>query len=288
MAFTRRIIDLTFQLGQGNFGADGQDTVTLKGLRCSANIACAGIGYAKADIQVWGMTLDLMNRLMVTQKFWAGNRLPNRVIVSAGDESGVAVCFAGNIWDAWIDARQPPDVAFFVSADSGAFDFARTIPPTSYKGSADAALILSGIAAQIGYSFENSGVTATLTNPYKPGSPKSQIESICHDIGCNFTVDEATKVLAVWPKQGARDGENVRVAADTGLVGYPSFTQSGLQLTSLFNPSIRFGGNISVSSQLESANGTWPVMGLGHRLDSNLPGGEWFTDIECIYPGTAA
>jgi hypothetical protein len=284
MSFSKRIINLQFQLGQGDFGEAGTDTVTLEGLRCSVNIIRAGLGFSRADIQIWGMKLELMNKLTVTQKFFFENTRYNQVVVSAGDEDGgVAMCFGGTIREAWADGRQPPDVMFHVSADSGQFALNKPVPPVSFKGSVDAALVLSGIAAQMGYQFENGGITGTLSNPYKPGTPRTQLESVCRDIDCLHEVDEANMVVAVWPKRKSRGGEAVRIAPDSGLVAYPSFTQSGIQFTTLYNPSLAFGRPIRMESQFTPANGQWVVSALQHRLEANIPGGQWFTDVECNY-----
>ena len=283
MAFTHRVIKLKFKLGSGVFNSGSDDTVEIEGLRCSANIVHQGIGYAEADVQVWGMPLELMNKLTVLNKVRFEQQVNNQLIIEAGDENGTAMCFGGAVWEAWADGRQAPDVVFHVSANSGLFVLSQSIPPTSYKGSVDAAFVISGIAQQMGYAFENSGVTGRLTDPYKPGSPKSQIESVCNDVNCAWTVDDANKVVAIWPKDGARDGDVLTISKDTGLVGYPSFTQAGIQFTTLFNPSLEFGRKIKMESQFQTANGQWQVYGLAHRLESNLPGGEWFTDVECMY-----
>lgn len=284
MTFSRRIINLQFQLGQGDFGEAGTDTVTLEGLRCSASIIRAGLGFSRADIQIWGMSLDLMNKLTVTQKFFFENTRYNQVIVSAGDEdAGVAMCFGGTVQEAWADGRQAPDIMFHVSAHSGQFALSKSVPPVSFKGSVDAALVLSSIAQRMGYQFENGGITGTLSNPYKPGTPRAQLESVCRDIDCMLEVDEATQTVAVWPKRGSRGGEVIRIAPDSGLVSYPSFTQSGIQFTTLYNPSIAFGRPIRMESQFTAANGQWNVSALQHRLDANIPGGQWFTDVECNY-----
>lgn len=284
MAFSKRKISLQFQLGQGDFGEAGMDTVTLDDLRCSVNIVRAGIGYAQADITVYGMKLDLMNKLTVTQKFFFENQRYNQVIVSAGDEqSGMAMCFGGTIMEAWADGRQAPDVAFHVSAQSGAFELMKPVRPVSFRGSVDAALMLSGIAEQMGYSFENSGVTATLVDPYKPGSAKSQIASICRDIDCLSDVDDSTKIVAVWPKGKARGAQAVLISKDTGLVSYPSYTQSGVQFSSIYNPNIVFGAALQLESQFTPASGQWAAYHIAHRLESEVPNGQWFTDVECNY-----
>lgn len=284
MALSKRKISLQFQLGQGDFGENGADTVMLDGLRCSVNIVRAGIGYAQADVMVYGMKLDLMNRLTVTQKFFFENQRYNQVIISAGDDqSGMAMCFGGIIQEAWADGREAPDVAFYVSAQTGMFELMKPVPPISFKGPVDAALMLSGIAEQMGYSFENSGVTAVLNDPYKPGTPKTQIASICRDIDCESDIDDAAKVIAVWPKGKTRGSQSVRIASDSGLIGYPSFTQGGIQFSCLYNPSLVFGAPVQLESQFSAANGQWKVYQLAHRLDSQVPGGQWFTDVECSY-----
>lgn len=285
MTFARRIINLQFQLGQGDFGAAGSDTVTLEGLRCSVDIVRAGIAFSQAQIRVWGMSLDLMKRLTVTQQFYIEQRVNNRVIVEVGDETGVGTCFVGTIWEAWVDARNAPDVSFNVGATSSLLKTSRPVPPLSFKGGVDIGLAVQTIADQLGYDFENSGVVATLQNPYKPGTLRAQLESLCRDVGCSYDVDENNRVVAIWPKNGKRGGEVVRVAPDSGLVGYPSFTQGGIAFTTLYNPNITFGRNIRMESIVPAANGEWTVMGLAHRLETNIPGGQWFTDVECYYPG---
>lgn len=279
MSFEKRTIALTFQLGAGDFGAAGQDTVTLEGLRCSVNVVHDGIQFARADVQVWGMSLDLMNKLTVTQKFFFEQRPYNSMRISAGG----AVCFSGGIMEAWADGRQQPDVMFHVSAASGLVDLAQTIPPTSYSGAVDVGTVVSQIAEQIGYGFENGGVNATLNTPYKPGSPKSQIEAICRDVDCNWTVDDVAKVVAIWPKNGARAGEAITISTDTGLIGYPAFTQGGLQFSTLYRPDIDYGRLVRVTTPFSAANGQWTVRALAHRLESNVPNGQWFTDIETSY-----
>lgn len=284
MAFSKRKISLQFQLGQGDFGEAGVDTVTLDDLRCSVNIVRAGILYAQADITVYGMNLDLMNKLTVNQKFRFETQRRNQVIISAGDENaGMAMCFGGTIMEAYADGRQAPDMAFRVSAQSGQFELLKPVRPVSFRGSVDAALVLSGIAEQMGYTFENSGVTATLVDPYKPGSAKSQITSICRDIDCLSDVDDSTRVVAVWPKDKARGAQAVVISKDTGLVGYPSYTQGGVQFTSIYNPNIVFGAALQLESQFTPATGQWAAYHIAHRLESEVPNGQWFTDIECNY-----
>lgn len=281
--FSRRIIELTFMLGEGDFGEAGMDTVTLSGLRCSANITKAGgVSMSNLDLRVWGMSLDQMNKLTVLNKLAYPQQRFNTVVVSAGDEdSGLSVVFQGTIQEAWADGRDAPDMMFHVAAFSGLFESIKAVPPTSFKGTVDVATVVAGIAQQMGLSLENSGVTGKIADPYLPGALGSQLRSIARAAHISYHIDTTDQTLAIWPQGKSRDGELVEVSAASGMVGYPAFTQNGVQLVTLYNPSLVFGRSIVVKSQLTAANGTWVIASVSHNLDSDLPGGQWFTEIEC-------
>jgi len=288
--FKKRRISLVFQLGEGRGefgepqpGRKPQDTITIEGLRCSVNVIHDGLQFARADVQVWGMPLDLMNKLTVTQKFFFEQPSYNSMRIMAGDESSMAVCFSGGIMEAWADGRQQPDIMFHVTAATGLVEMVQVIPPTSYNGPVDVGTMVKHIADQLGYGFENSGVKAILNSPYKPGSPKSQVASICRDVDCEWTVDDVNNVIAIWPKKKHRRGEPTVISAKTGLIGYPAYTQGGLQFSTLYNPALDFAKTVRVSTPFTPANGLWKVSGLSHRLESNVPDGQWFTDVETSY-----
>lgn len=283
MTFKHRVVKVIVELSSDGFDADGNNRVEIEGVRCSADIMYAGLVGAKAQIRLWGLSLALMNKLTVTRQFFIQQRKPNRLTIEAGDDNQTSVCFRGGILEAWVDASQPPDVSFLITAASGLVDLAKPVAPTSYKGSVSAELLLSKLVEQMGYALENSGVKGVLQNPYKPGSLRSQIESVCRDVNCDFLIDETNKIVAIWPQGEARGGKVVKMSSSTGMVGYPSFSQAGVRMTSLYNPEIEFGRRLQVESQLLAANGTWKVYGLAHRLEAEMPNGSWFTDIECTY-----
>lgn len=283
MSFKHRVVKCIVELSSGTFDSNANDRVEIKDVRCSADIMHAGLVGAKAQVRIWGLSLDLMHRLTVNRQFFLQKRKPHRLIVEAGDDDLTSVCFRGGIFEAWVDASQPPDVSFIITAASGLVDLATPVQPTSFKGSVSAALVLTKLAEQMGYTVENSGVSGMLQNPYKPGSLRAQIEGVCRDVGCDYVIDESHQVVAIWPKDSARGGKVVQMSKKTGMVGYPSFSQAGVRMTSLYNPEIEFGRRLQVESQLQAANGTWKVYGLAHRLEAEMPNGSWFTDVECTY-----
>lgn len=64
------------------------------------------------------------------------------------------------------------------------------------------------------------------------------------------------------------------------MVGYPAFTQSGIIVATLFVPTLKRGGQITVQSDLAPACGTWWINNLTYDLESMVPGGKWFAVIE--------
>src|SRR5215469_2394983 len=81
-----RKIDVTFEVGEGPFGAGpGKQTVTLRGLRCSATIERAGVtAQGKCSLRIWGMAFSLMQKLSTYGQVYTAQRSFN-LIVEAGD-----------------------------------------------------------------------------------------------------------------------------------------------------------------------------------------------------------
>lgn len=286
MSYARRRIDLKFQLGKGNFGDSGFDTVDLTGLRVSAHISKAGgVSLSSLDMRVYGMSLSTMNQLSTLGKPLVDGR-NNTVTLSAGDdESGMAVVFTGTIQQAWSDMTNAPEGSLTVSAFSGILDALKPLPPSSFKGQADASVIVAGLASQMGYNFENGGVTVQLANPYYPGTGRQQLESVARAGPFNFFIDDTTNTLAIWPIGGVRGAQVPLISPETGLIGYPAHTDQGISLTTLYNRAITFGANVQVQSSLTPACGLWTVFKVDHSLESETPGGKWFTSCECNLPG---
>ncbi len=286
MSLVRRHITVRFQLGTGSFGETGSDTIEITGLRASASIVKAGgVSMSQLDLRVFGMSLDVMNKLTILGKPLVDGR-NNKVTVMAGDEeAGMAVVFVGTISEAWIDTRNVPEVSFIVTAFTGIIDALTPIPATSFTGSVDVALVVSGLAQQGGYAFENSGVTAQIANPYLAGTMLDQLQQVARAGNFNCIIDDET--IAIWPAGGARDALVPLLSPETGLIGYPMRTENGISLATLFNPSITFGAQVQVESALTPANGGWTVFSVTHDLESETVNGKWFTRMECSILGQA-
>jgi len=287
--FVERQLRASFTLGEGSFGDSGQNTVTVDGLRMSARIRLnGGVGMSQLDLRIWGMPLDVVRQLTVLNKLAFEQERNNTITLFAGDKgSTLSAVFSGTIKEAWADASSPPELLFIVSAFTGGLDIVKPVPPTSYRGTVDISTILSGIGQLMTppRALENSGVVHAFENIYLPGTPVQQIRAVCQAARCNCVMDE--QVIAIWPAGQTRGEQVLDVSAETGLIGYPQFTQNGLAFRMIYNPNLLFGQQVNVTSTLSAATGSWAIISVGHDLDSLVYGGEWSTAVECGLYGHA-
>jgi hypothetical protein len=294
MTFVQRTIDVVFTLGNtvngnpNNFkeNINGANTVRLSGLRVSAKITRAGFPQlSHAQLAIYGMTKSLMDQLSTLGMQIQLVNLRNIVTVLAGDAvNGQSIVFIGTITQAWGDYSAQPEVPFYVEADTALGIANSQIPFTSFKGSADAVVILSGLANQAGLHFENNGVSGIrVYNPYYYGSPLDQIKKCKQAIEgqVGITVDDTTSTLAIWPKNGSRNGVPPLISPGSGMVGYPNYNANGISLKTIFNPSVGFMKKINVQSSLgDAANGEFVVYGIDHDLESQVFNGQWFSVLQ--------
>lgn len=283
MPLIHRALDFSIQLGKGSFGESGFDTVDLSGHRASAVITKNGIpAMNSATIRIYGMTLSMMNQLSRIGTVPTAIR-DNIVTIKAGSGGqDMALAFAGGIKEAWTDFVGAPDVAFNITAFTGLLGQMKKSLPSSYTGSTDVATIMGDLAKKMGYTLENNNVQVKLSNPYLPGTARMQAIATADAADIYVVFDDDKHIMAILPKTGSRQGTAPLIAPPPagGMIGYPSYVGPGqIGLRTVYNPSIRFMGNVQVQSSVTPANGQWRVTSLVHNLESEVPNGSWYSDI---------
>lgn len=277
MTFKARVIDVAFNLAEGEFGDSLGNEILYSGLRCEASINnIAGDSLNSLQLRVYGMSESVMGKLSTLGMIPTITR-KNIVTVFAGDDSsGRAQVFQGSMSNAWADYRGAPDVSFNVEAYAGYYEQVKAIPVNSYSGSTDVATIIQGLAKSIGYSFRNNGVTAKLASPYLAGSAVTQIKDCANHAGINYDISNGA--VEIWPSGGTRDDVSLVLSPQTGLVGYPVFSAVGINVQAEFNTDIAIGRHITVQSSIPQACGNdWYCKISHHEISSMSPGGPWFT-----------
>lgn len=285
MSLIERKITVTLEYGTGPDGlGPPEEPSRIEGHRVSATVRIAGgASMGSADVRIYGLSLSLMNKFSTVGKLPLAIRR-NILTIEAGDEqSGMSQIFKGTIQAAWADMLGAPEVAFQIQAFSGLVEAMTIIPGTSYPGGFDVAAAMQKLAGQMQLDFENNGVQVTLPKSYFPGAARDQAATIARDANINWVIENGT--LAIWPKGGARGGTQPRLAADSGMVGYPTYTGTGIVATTLFNPNIRFGATVEVDTILLPAKGIWNVLTLVHDIEALVAGGKWFTQVQLTPPG---
>jgi hypothetical protein len=284
MTFVKRQIQVTISLGTGQFGDTMGPNVTLSGLRAKATVVSYnGDAQGQLQLRLYGLPLQMINQLTTIGPVMQERR-NNRILVAAGDEGGaMSTVYQGSIDSAFGEFQGAPDVVFNITALAAALQAVKPVNAVSYRGATDVATIMQSLAATMGFAFENNGVQAQLSSPYFSGTAYQQAKSCAKAANIYFTIDRGT--LAIWPKTGARASNPIPVSAATGMVGYPVFSGNGIVLTMQFNPDLALGGRVDVTSSLTVANGIWNVFSVVHELESETPGGTWYSQVQCYRIG---
>ncbi|MBB0026832.1 baseplate hub protein [Ralstonia pickettii] len=281
MSFTRKRIDVTLSLGTGTFGEGDANTVTLTGLRVHAIIqATYGDAMPAAHVRIFGLTLQMLNELTSVGLINSGVRFKNTMLLAAGDdETGLSSIYNGTINESWANLDGMPESCLEIIGVAGLAASLKPVGALSVQGQADVATIMQSLATQMGFAFENNGVQVQLSNPYFPGTALAQAKACARAADISMTIDRGT--LAIWPKFGFRaDPEGPPlISPATGMRGYPRYSSNGVEVSTLFNPQIKPGGQIEIQSQLQMACGKWLVSNATHILESETPNGQWFTGI---------
>jgi hypothetical protein len=280
MPFTQKLLSFTFDLANG-------DHVAVSGLRASVTVTMGGqVDMGGMACSIYGLTPSLTNQLSTL-----GQLIPevrrNFVTVSAGDKStGLSTVYQGVIFTGVADYASMPNNAFRIGSPTGGYQSVQPIPPTTIKGAADVATIMSGLAQQANLHFENNGVQQQFFDPYFPGAVKEQIQRVADKANINCTIDPSTNTLVIWPRGTPRGSLIPLISPDTGMIDYPTWDASGTaEVATVYNASIRYGTRVQIQSSLPAANKQWDVINLTHELESMVPGGAWRTRLRMVAPG---
>lgn len=276
-----RRIRLTFRLTSGSFSREGEpDTVTYDGARIQAQIsAMGGYEFAQCRLHVYGLAQDVMERLSIIQNGLFDIQR-NTVLIEAGDQDGnLTAIFLGAMITAAPEYNGAPDVPFIIEAMSGVIGTLQTSQPRSWRGAVPVATIMQTLAEELGAALENNGVTATVTDMSLGGTTLEKVQNLAFASGTQFWYLPEINTLAIAPRGGGRNADPVRIAPDSGLVGWPTRIQTGgVSFTMLFNPYVQHGAPVTLDTSVASCRGTWYISSMTHRLDSETPGGAWHTD----------
>lgn len=283
MAFVERNIKLVFIKTAGAFTSSGLNQMTVTGLRVQCNIInVGGVTMGQAQLRVYGLTKDHIEDLSALNGGFMMIRSIRLDIYASDDNGGFNLVFSGQIMLSQIDMNNAPESALTIIANAGILQVVAPAEPTSYPVQVSHLVVLADIATRMGMDFEPNGPPVMFASTYLYGSLWEQAQRCADAAGANMTIE--LNKLIVWPRQRLRDKQNgggvPLISPATGLVGYPTYSDMGIRIKTLFNPFIRLAQLVTVESSLAFANGSWGAYYVQHELESQMPNGKWFTTFQ--------
>lgn len=279
-SFTKKAIETRITLRAGSFDGKGNQK-TIRGLGSDVTIDKAGLpDKNKCTVKIYNMLYADMEQLAALGPD-SKEKHKNLITVCAGDDDNtdLPIAFAGEIDSITADFSSAPDIVTVIKASTGSYPSLMANKPMSVKGNAPVADVIGSLASQCGYSFRNEGVTTQLRNSVLNGSPLAQAYQAADEAGADLILDDNEMILL--PRESRRQGLAVYLSPETGLLGYPSFTDKGIRLKAVYNPNFRFNGLLEVSSIVPRATGTWKINKITHTLTAyRASSGSWHTDLE--------
>ena len=277
--FTKKKIRLEITLQYGKFG-NGTNTVTIEDLPISVSIKKEGFpSMNTAKIFVTGLSSDLMEALtFLNYRVLTINR--NYISIYAGDDSGMSLVFSGEISLAKPNFNNAPSVRMEFEAFTGYSSRVVAAPPLSIKGNIPVSDICAKIASEMGFTFVNDGVDKIAKNPRLSGSNMNKLINLAKDYNIGITVDDGS--VRIFNK-GSSERIMLSVSDENGLIGYPSFEQNGISCSVEYTPNVRLWDKFEIKTVLSKASGEWFIQSIEHRLDANIQGGLWQTDLKGSY-----
>ncbi|GBQ07268.1 hypothetical protein [Saccharibacter floricola] len=328
-SFTRKQLIVTFDV----VNQDGShDSLTLaENHRIRATISHAGMSIgSELALTIEGMSPDKIARLSYLKNTpnvinpTLRNQSSSTVTVRAGTYgTALPIAFHGMVWESYASFNGGSST-FTVKALT-VVALAKVIPPAlSYRGPRTVSSIFQDICTGAGITLVDHGgwdTYGTLYNHYVEGTKLDQIEGTLEATGGTYdfvpivrTEDHervsVSGTLHIWGPnyngtQGKPQPSAPLISSQSGMVGYPNYSATGLTFSCLFRQDIAFYVPLQVSSQQMPAgwqevgttgknqqgqtlripskpyDGLWLPIYVSHDLSAEVPNGPWFTTAEC-------
>lgn len=281
--FSVKTVRITIQLRKGEFD-NGGNTVIIEGLPVSVTVTKQG-GEAKnkASVTVDNLKLETATQL-TTLAFKRLETYNNVIQIDAGSQGAeLSTIFIGEITSA-VPVMSDSKLLLKIEALAGYYPALIPSTPTSVQENTTVEKLMKQFADEAGYSFENKGITASIANSVFIGSPVEKAKTLARQADVDLLIDD--NKFTIQPFEAPKDGQIPLLSRSTGLIGYPSFSNEGINCKSVFNDKLKVGGYFKLESILPHASGEWQITKVEHRLEAYTPNsGTWESDVTGVLPG---
>lgn len=286
MSFTKHDIRVDFELANGAFSSTEFDSVSITGLAVSAQIQAAAMGFSQANIAVFGLHKDIIERLTTLRADPKGNAYQgNKIRLTLNDEGDKeTVLFQGNIILAMPDFNRAPDIPVMFSA-SPLYGAQLTVPAgINFPSGARVSQVMKRLATEAGFLFKNNGVPDSVTlNDYSlNGDLKAMMVKVANAANVDLAMDEQVGAVIISPRGAPLIGfDDILISRETGMIRYPMPIDYGCLVSCLFSPRFRMHHPVEIKCpELPIVNGKAVIASVMHKLDTNIPSGQWISDLK--------
>ena len=281
--FSVKTVRITIQLRKGEFD-NGGNTVIIEGLPVSVTVTKQG-GEAKnkASVTVDNLKLETATQL-TTLAFKRLETYNNVIQIDAGSQGAeLSTIFIGEITSA-VPVMGDNKLSLKIEALAGYYPALIPSTPTSVQENTTVEKLMKQFADEAGYSFENKGITASIANSVFVGSPVEKAKTLARQADVDLLIDD--NKFTIQPFEAPKEGQIPLLSKGTGLIGYPSFSNEGINCKSVFNDKLKVGSYFKLESVLPHASGEWQITKVEHRLEAYTPNsGTWESDVTGVLPG---
>lgn len=272
--YNKKELRYEFTLSKRKFDNEGNNKLSIGNLKSSFRVGAYGdYGGTQAEITIFGLSAE---RLAVLSGQGIGVYTPRPGDALVDVFVGNTKIYSGNIRASYANMNGQPETALILNAVAGFNLQIEPASPFSLPGSVDVYDMLGAICKVYGLGFNSPMVNRPVAqNPYYNGSPMDKIREICADHGLSYQIFD--KVLNVWPKDSPLDKVVPVVSAESGLIGYPVFSEAGITFQTQYSSLLAQGREVDLRTSLPNASGRYLLRVVEHFLTSWTEGGSWHT-----------
>ena len=280
--FTNKTIQVVMAMAEGVF-QNGANQITVEGLPTTVDIQKqGGDERPSCTVTIGNLNIDVVKQL-TTLSFRPLQRFKNQITVNAGEVGKqLQTIFIGDFENAYGEFQNAPTMNLMVKAIAAQHGALMATPATSVDGMEQVAKLMEQWAVEAGCTLENKGVNASVKNVVYRGSPVDKAKTLARDVGIDLIIDDGKFIIT--PNGQAVDGNAVLIDPKHGLLGYPAFSNDGIEFNMIFDPNVKIGGLVKIESVVPRASGIWKVTKITTKLEAYVPnGGSWNSSVSATW-----
>ena len=281
-SFTNKTIQVVMAMAEGVF-QNGANQITVEGLPTTVDIQKqGGDERPSCTVTIGNLNIDVVKQL-TTLSFRPLQRFKNQITVNAGEVGKqLQTIFIGDFENAYGEFQNAPTMNLMVKAIAAQHGALMATPATSVDGTEQVAKLMEQWAVEAGCTLENKGVNASVKNVVYRGSPVDKAKTLARDVGIDLIIDDGKFIIT--PNGRAVDGNAVLIDPKHGLLGYPAFSNDGIEFNMIFDPNVKIGGLVKIESVVPRASGIWKVTKITTKLEAYVPNsGSWSSSVSATW-----